>query len=210
MKINPELFHLARIQWQVFCSLSFKKESTLTRHGASMFLALARKQAEWVGIHFTRLLWCLRLERGDTTGRLHYHAVFAGFPHPVTTRHRLALMGLWESLGGGMARASQYLQALDGVSYIMKGLGQDSGSIAARLAKDYHELTKFGGSCDVTLSESLVKHLAQRLREGPRSNERGGLRHASNTVQRPVSDTSCSVITAATIAPHIAVQTAQG
>jgi len=142
---NPELHALARIDWQLFCTFTFKSERKSDAIRQSMFFALLRTQAKVWKVHFKRLLWCLRRETGEGTGRLHLHAIIAGLPpQAVTERNCLAVMSQWESFGGGMARVRAYDSSLDGLDYVLKGSGL-TGSRATRWAGDYHELTKFGG-----------------------------------------------------------------
>ena len=189
---NPELHALAAVNWQYFCSFSFRSEKHCARFGPQMFVALLRIQARSFGVHFSRLLWCLRRERGESTSRWHFHAVIAGLPPSAAARNCLALMSQWESLGGGIARVSVYNSSLDGLDYILKGSGL-TGSTAARWAGDYHELSKFGGSCDVTLSESVCRHLRNRSRSGWRGvggRESEGDSHESSTEQSGVSQAS--------------------
>jgi hypothetical protein len=159
-----------------------------------MFVALVRMQARSFRVHFSEILWCLRRERGESTGRLHLHAVIAGLPPSAGPRNCLALMSQWESLGGGMARVSVYNSSLDGLDYILKGSGLTE-SKATRWAGDYHELSKFGGWCDVTLSESVCRHLRNRNRSGWRGiggHETRGTDTALSTVQSGVSKASPS------------------
>jgi len=165
---NPELHALAAVNWQFFCSFSFKSEKQCARFGTQMFVALVRIQARSFGVHFSKILWCLRRESGESTGRLHQHAVIAGLPPSAGVRNCLALMSQWESLGGGMARVSVYDSSLDGLDYILKGSGLTE-SKATRWAGDYHELSKFGGSCDVTLSQSVIRYLHARRCDRRRS-----------------------------------------
>ena len=98
-------------------------------------------------------------------------------------------MSQWERLGGGIARVSVYDSSLDGLDYILKGSGLTE-STAKRWAGDYHELSKFGGLCDVTLSESVCRHLCNRNRSawrGKGGHEMRGTDTASSTVQSGVS-----------------------
>jgi hypothetical protein len=79
---------------------------------------------------------------------------------------------------------------IDGLDYILKGSGLTE-SKATRWAGDYHELSKFGGSCDVTLSESVCRYLRNRSRSGWRGlggHETRGTDTASSTVQCGVSN----------------------
>jgi len=165
---NPELHALASINWQFFGTFTFKRERTPEGIRRSMFFALLRTQAGSFGVHFKKLIWCLRRESGESTGRLHYHAIIAGLPPcAVTTRNCHAICSQWEKVGGGIARVTQYNSSLDGLDYLLKGSGL-TGSAASRYAGDYHELTKFGGSCDVTLSESCIRVLDGRRLIGQR------------------------------------------
>ena len=186
---NPELHALAAVNWQYFCSFSFRGETHCARFGPQMFVALVRTQARCFGVHFSKILWCLRREPGESTGRWHLHAVIAGLPPSAGARNCLALMSQWERVGGGMARVSEYNSSLDGLDYILKGSGLTE-STAKRWAGDYHELSKFGGSCDVTLSESVCRHVRNRSRSGWRGvggHEMRGTDTASSTVRSGVS-----------------------
>ncbi len=185
---NPELHALAAVNWQYFCTFSFKSEKHCARFGPQMFVALLRTQARSFGLHFKKILWCLRRETGEKTGRWHLHAVIAGLPPSAGPRNCLALMSQWESLGGGIARVSVYNSSLDGLDYILKGSGLTE-STATRWAGDYHELTKFGGSCDVMLSESVIRYLGNRSVSGQRgtgAHKTGGTDTASSTEQSGV------------------------
>ena len=64
---NPELHALARIDWQFFCTFTFKSEGKSDGLRRSMFFALLRTQAKVWRVHFKRLLWCLRRESGEAT-----------------------------------------------------------------------------------------------------------------------------------------------
>ena len=186
---NPELHALAAVNWQYFCTFTFKSEKHCARFGPQMFMALVRTQAGSFGVHFKKILWCLRRESGEATGRWHLHAVIAGLPPSAGPRNCHAIMSQWEKLGGGIARVSVYNSSLDGLDYILKGGGLTE-STATRWAGDYHELTKFGGSCDVTLSESVIRHLGNRQGSGQRGKgprKTGGIDTASSTERSGVS-----------------------
>ena len=188
---NPELHSLAAVNWQYFCTLTFRGEKQCKRYGPQMFVALVRTQAKNWNVHFKKVLWCLRRESGESTGRWHLHAVIAGLPPSAGPRNCLALMSQWETLGGGMARVSRYDSSLDGLDYILKGSGLTE-SKATRWAGDYHELAKFGHSCDVTLSESVIRYLGNRQQPGQRGTgprKTGGIDTASSTGQSGVSNT---------------------
>ena len=152
----------------VVLHLYVQKEKMADCRRYRMFFALLRTQAGNFGIHFRNLIWCLRIERGETTGRKHFHALIAGLPpHSAHTKMCFAFKNLWEKLGGGMARVSVYSRSLAGADYILKGLE----AVQSRVAGDFYELTKFGGSCDVTLSESILRVIEGRRVIGQRRQQ---------------------------------------
>src|SRR5689334_12464038 len=119
--MNPEIFTLSQIDWQLFASLTFKSEKLTDAVRLTLFFTLVRKQARNFGVHFKKTIWCLRAERGESTGREHLHALIAGFPqHALTTATCFSFMKIWEGLGGGMARVRLYSSRLDGVGYVLK------------------------------------------------------------------------------------------
>ena len=77
---NPELHSLAAVNWQYFCTLTFRGEKQCKRYGPQMFVALLRTQAKNWKVHFKKVLWCLRRESGESTGRWHLHSVIARLP----------------------------------------------------------------------------------------------------------------------------------
>ncbi len=171
--MNPEIYALSLIEWQLFASLTYKSEKLTDTVRIKMFFALLRRQADNFGVHFPQTIWCLRTERGEATGRIHHHALIAGFPqHALTTATCFSFMKIWEQLGGGMARVSLYSPLLDGVSYILKGCEAEY----ARVGGDYYETRKFGGNCDVMLSKSIFSVIEGRRSIGVR--RRRGQREA--------------------------------
>ncbi len=163
--MNPELYALSLIEWQFFASLTFKSAKLTEAVRIKLFFALLRRQAKGFGVHFNRLIWCLRTERGEATGRIHYHALIAGFPqHARTTATCFSFMRIWEGLGGGMARVTVYSPCLDGVGYVLKGAEAEY----RRAGGDDYETRKFGGHCDVMLSESIFRVIEGRRCIGQR------------------------------------------
>ena len=172
--MNPEIYALSLIEWQFFASLTFKSERLSDATRIKMFFALMRRQAESFGVHFSKTIWCLRTESGEATGRIHHHALIAGFPqHARTTATCFAFMRIWEQLNGGMARVTVYSSLLDGVGYVLKG----GEAEYQRAGGDYYEARKFGGRCDVMLSKSIFgviegrRSIGQRRRRGQRQAE---------------------------------------
>ena len=172
--MNPELYPLSLIDWQFFASLTFKSERLTDAVRIKLLFALMRRQAENFGVHFLKTIWCLRTERGEATGRIHHHALIAGFPkHSQTKATCFSFMKIWEQLGGGMARVSLYSPRLDGVGYVLKGCDEEY----RRAGGDYYEARKFGGRCDVMLSKSIFgviegrRSIGERRRRGQRQAE---------------------------------------
>jgi hypothetical protein len=160
---QPELMSLTLTEWQFFCTFTFRRDRMPERVRLSMFFALLRTQALNFGVHFKRLMWVLRREQGESTGRYHFHALIAGCPpHTVMAPTCFRFEQIWRKLGGGHPKVSIYNPTLDGVDYILKNGDELARSLATRFAGDYHEITKFGGPCDLMLSESLMRHVVQR------------------------------------------------
>jgi hypothetical protein len=166
---NPELFSLSLVGWQLFCTFTFDNKTVgkSERIKLAMFFALLRTQANNFGMHFKRMMWVLRREHGESTGRYHYHALIAGLPpHVVHWATCNSTEKLWKKFCGGHARVTEYNSTLDGVDYILKKGEELVSSLATRWQGDYYELTKFGDKCDLMLSESLCDHLFQRTLVG--------------------------------------------
>jgi hypothetical protein len=149
--MHPEVYHLARVGWQFFGTLTFKQERLPERVRRKMWCAFVRALAGKLRVHFDRVLWVLRAERGERFGRSHYHYLIGGLPPScVSPAWCFIQAAAWESLGGGMARVYVFDQSLNGLDYITKSL--DAG-----LA---HESGKFGAAAsDLTLSHSTTAFL---------------------------------------------------
>jgi hypothetical protein len=75
---TPEIHVLNRINWQFFGTLTFKSERLPERVRLQMFFAYLRQFCRQFGLKFPKLLWCLRQEQGELTGRRHFHYLIAG------------------------------------------------------------------------------------------------------------------------------------
>lgn len=149
---KPDIHILQIIYWQLFASLTFKQERLPERIRLRIFFAWLRELAGWYRVYFHRLVWCLRQERGEMTGRRHFHCLIAGLPrHAVATSTCMALKVQWEKVGGGMARVSEFDPTLNGGGYVLKCLGEKSN------AGDVYESSKFGGGCELMLSKSVYR-----------------------------------------------------
>jgi len=170
-----------------------------------MLFASLRQCAGNFGLHFKKLLWCVRSERGEMTERHHFHSLIGGLPSfAVKTATCFSIMRQWERIGGGMSRVYPYDSSLDGAEYVLKGCEEVLKAGSARVGASQYELTKFGGSCDVTLSESLIRHLANRFGsgqrgDGPESNKTGGI-DTPSTHSKNQQEFSIGNVKSATIA----------
>lgn len=149
---TPEIHVLNRIDWQFFCTFTFKSERLPERVRIGLFFALLRQFGTQFGVKFPFLLWCLRQESGEMTGRRHFHALIAGaqtsLRNPTTC---FWLMDKWEKLGGGMARVHVFDSRLNAGSYILKQSGLETN-----LGGDAHESAKFSSkACELMLADRV-------------------------------------------------------
>src|SRR5690242_15526370 len=144
--MNPEKHLLDVIDWQFFCSFTFKTLKVSEAVWLKMYFAMMREQADNFGIHFFKTLWTLRKEKGELTDRPHFHALIAGLPvTAVNSATCFSFMRIWEKFGGGSARVRVYDPTLDGVGYVLKGVDAAFTNAGA----NWYELGKFGMRCDV-------------------------------------------------------------
>lgn len=166
--MNPEKHLLANIEWQFFSTLTFKSLKVRESVWLKMYFAVIREQADNFGVHFSQILWALRYELGEQTGRPHFHALIAGLPNSaVHTATCFSWMKIWESHGGGNARVRVYDPTLAGVEYVLKGVDEAFTTAGA----NWYELNKFGQRCDVMLSMSLIRRMENRSRFGHRDRD---------------------------------------
>ena len=153
---SPDVFVLSRVDWQFWCTFTFKREVP-NRVQWSMFRAWVRGLERIASVKPKRLLWLCRRECGEIGSRRHLHALVGGLPGWVVTPNRCwHLMYCWRALGGGHTQIHLYERALAGVSYALKNLERDG-------AQQY-EARKFGDkSSAVMLSEGLVATLSHRM-----------------------------------------------
>lgn len=164
---KPELYQLARIDWQFFGTLTFRAAEVPERIRVSMWFAFVRKIAANFGCHFHTLLWCLRQESGEINGRRHFHYLLGGLPEKAVTKSScFAQMAQWENLRGGMARVRLFDRSLNGIDYIAKDCLGMSGA-------DLYESAKFGSSSSsLMLSKGVSGKLVRIIREERRVVQR--------------------------------------
>lgn len=111
---------------------------------------------------YRRLVWALRHERGEKTGREHYHWLIGAQEWTPTLTAMFQMNHLWDNLPKcGFSRNHLFNPALNGVEYVTKCL---SGSaLVGSVGGDFYESSKFGSArSEVTLSNSLVRVVAGR------------------------------------------------
>jgi hypothetical protein len=166
--MNPEKHLLENVEWQFFCTFTFKTLKASEAVWLKMYFAMMREQADNFGVHFLKVLWVLRKEKGELGGRPHFHALIARLPASgVSEATCFSFMRIWENHGGGIARVRVYNSALSGVEYVLKGVDEAYLNSGA----NWYELGKFGSRCDVMLSMSLIRHMQNRSRFGHRDRD---------------------------------------
>ena len=150
---TPEIHVLNRIDWQFFGTLTFKSERLPERVRLALFFALLRQFCRQFGLKFPKLLWCLRQEQGELTGRRHFHYLLAGAPASLVNLSTCFwLADKWEKLGGGMARVHVFDPRLNAGAYILKQCGLDDASLGGEV----YESAKFSGNaCELLLADRL-------------------------------------------------------
>lgn len=179
---KPFEFALSRVPWSLFVTLTFVRETMPLGLRRKYWFAFARRVAELAGVHFHDLLWLLRLEYGESTGRLHNHALIGGLPDRVLTeRFCLVLMSVWEhqkplckrtgpdgqlrelSRFCGMPRVRIYSPSLDGLGYVLPDSDGEVSGYSLSGANSY-EARKFGWAETVECSLSVRRLVSRRLR----------------------------------------------
>jgi len=162
--MNPETFSLGRINWDLFGTLTFKGAEKSTTIQRRMFWQLVRSTAKSLGVHFKTILWVLRHEAGDKTGRQHFHFLIAFQDSRFANTSTCFLMkNQWEKLGGGMARVHVFSGSSNGLAYVTKNL--TPGHV--------YESGKFNQGCDLTLSKSVVKRMLRNLTKDKQAFDTG-------------------------------------
>jgi hypothetical protein len=151
----------------VFGTLTFKTERLSERKRYHTWFALLRRAARHFRKDFGQMLWTLRAENGERTGRAHFHFLLAGLEAraacPTTC---FFLMDLWEKLGGGMARVSVFDPRLNAGAYILKDLHPFD---ASSLAGGFHESGKFSwGDCTLTIANSVWNAARNQMEQNRR------------------------------------------
>jgi hypothetical protein len=140
-------FTLARVQWDIFATPSFKGTVPHSKIAYGMAYRWLQKMAQTCGVPYNRMLIALRGEYGEKNGRFHFHCLVGG----THTRNNHTLVHqaewLWKiQSGGARVDVRQYDRAQAGADYVCKCLGANA-----------YELDKYSFANSVTLSVSVTR-----------------------------------------------------
>lgn len=162
-----ELDVIARCHaWQFFGSLTFGAAEPSEVAARKLAFAHIYRSARLVRVPFRRLLWILRVERGERLGRLHYHCLIGGAGDKfINLGSCFRLNALWSALPGcGFSRHRLYDRKQSGAEYVAACLGFE-GSAGA----DFYETQKFGVfGADLMMARALLRYVGR----GPGSCDR--------------------------------------
>lgn len=176
---SPLVYALSEGQFDLFCTWTFKNPIPYEREASTLLRRILRHTAARAHRHFEQMETVTRGEFGELNSRFHVHTIIGNLgPIATTAAFRLELMNYWESarrnvgtlagVQGDAARVWPYDSTLDGVKYVMKGLARYEHGDEARI----YELSKFGLSDKVTLSNSVLRRVARTVaRDSARSIE---------------------------------------
>jgi len=155
---NDYSISLARIQWELFATLTFAGHVPKTKIAYGLAFRWLRELSNIAGVPYKTQLSALRGELGESKGRFHFHCLVGG----TKTRniHTLAHQAgwLWKRItSGARIEVRQYDSSLAGASYVCKCLGANA-----------YELGKYNFADQVTLSASCFRVIAEMDRVGER------------------------------------------
>lgn len=142
-------FTLARIQWDIFGTLTFAGRIPRPAIAFATAFSHIRHAAKLSARPYSKLLLALRQEFGELNGRFHFHYLLGGtkVSNVITLSHQLARD--WKVRTGAMAEIRPFDRSLAGAAYVAKCLG----------GADAYELNKFNLADSVTLSDSIFRVL---------------------------------------------------
>lgn len=171
---SPDIYILSQVRWDFFATLTFKaSEQRLQkmpeRAKFAMLFAWLREVAEMNNTYFPELLFAVRPEKGEMTGRFHFHALLGNtkLRPSVRTCHRVR--HAWSALEGnaGMARVTVFDPHRDAGSYLTKPEPLETctrGGLRtgghARVGGDVYESKKFGQVENLVISKSVYRRIA--------------------------------------------------
>ena len=139
--IQPLSYHLLRIDWQGFVTLTFGANwsARKTRNKVERVFAWLRRIVR----HHTgskslqNVLFVASEELGELGDRYHVHMLIGGLPRKLTKTDCFAMAHLWkEGFRGGFAKIRPYSPTLRGVDYVLKSLSlSDLRGISSETSK---------------------------------------------------------------------------
>jgi hypothetical protein len=175
---SPMVHAIRDVPFDVFGHLSFKNPRPAGREVHALMMRIIRKSGRLSHTHLERILFVARGEYGEATHRFHMHILLGNLgllSH--TTGYLMTMKDAWSaarfnvgSFAGVMGDISQwwpYDPSLDGVGYVMKGLERYEFAGEARS----YELSKFGLTDEVTVSDSMLRFASRRIGTLPLSIE---------------------------------------
>jgi len=174
----PEIHILNRIPWQLFWTGTFANPLPSAHRRRNMLFAFLRKVAALQRVHFKRMLWTVRDELGELTGRPHFHALLGGFdPQRYNLTTCFAVIDCWLKIGGGKTHCTLFDSRLNAVDYLTKpALAHDPTNQnelrlrGIRIGGDRYESAKFGSlAAELTIARSVLNTVKSK-RDAERKN----------------------------------------
>ncbi|RYD62662.1 MAG: hypothetical protein EOP83_14015 [Verrucomicrobiaceae bacterium] len=156
--IQPLSYHLLRIEWQGFVTLTFGPNwsAKKTRNKVERVFAWLRRIVR----HHTGskslqdVLFVASEELGEMGDRYHVHMLIGGLPRKITKSDCFAMSHAWKvDFRGGFAKIRPYSPTLRGVDYVLKTLSlSDLRGISSETSKErvQHLAGAHVGSCPTT------------------------------------------------------------
>lgn len=147
------VYSLTLVRWAIFGGLTFQGRVPSASAAWGLVRESIMRTAYVCHVKPRRLLWAVREERGDSTGRRHFHILIGdvGKLNLITLCHQLEYE--WNQLTGAFAKFRVYDRRLSGVDYICKVM-------------NLYEVGKYTNADHVTLSSSVYRVIgSQHMRE---------------------------------------------
>ncbi|WP_050028240.1 hypothetical protein [Verrucomicrobium sp. BvORR034] len=195
--MSPDVYNLSLETWQYFVTLTYRSEDGEKNHVSvpkvdgrrHMLFAFLREVAKGLKkngegkridkVHFSKLLWAAREERGEFKGRYHFHILISGLPPGrMNQTERFTIKEIWKRCGGGHSDVRIFDTRLSGVQYVLKGLEEWSRSRANAYEMRKFEESDYGR--EVILANACVEKWARgsvkpRPTEGTENTDTSGL-----------------------------------
>ena len=154
---SPELYWLPKAEWQILGHLTFREDWVSEKMILIRWFLLVYQITKETGRSQGKVMWFLRRECGKGGGRVHLHFCMGRLGgNADLARLSELLHRAWRSCGGGRCQIEPYVQAKNGVYYLLKNLN--------RTLSHFRESAKFvWGNGQVMISKSVWKHLRHQF-----------------------------------------------